>query len=143
MPPVTAKNTIHDFYVYGVDFASLLQGTSATGQINIQADSDFVVQKLTYQADIAAATQTDSSRVVPNATVQVKDTGSGREIFSLPTALTSVFGTGQLPFILPQPKIFLARSTINITLANFDAAADYNIRLSFIGYKIFTLNPNA
>lgn len=140
MPPVNAKNTIHDFYTYGLDFASLLQGTSATGQISIQADSDFVVQKLTYQADIAAATQTDSSRVVPNVTVQIKDTGSGRELFSTAVPLSSVFGSGQLPFILPQPKIFLARSTISITVANFDAAADYNIRLAFIGYKIFNLN---
>lgn len=128
---------IKDFYIYEEDFSALASGATATGSINIQADSDFVLQKLTYFADIAAAAQTANGRVIPLVTVQITDTGSGRNLMETAAPITNVFGIGQIPFILPQPKLFLARSTITITVANFDAAVDYNLRLSFIGHKVF------
>lgn len=131
------QNVIKDFYVYQEDFASLANGASATGNINIQADSDFVVQKLTYFADIAAAVQTDATRVIPLVNVLITDTGSGRNMMESALPISNIFGTGEIPFILPTPKLFLARSTITIQLSNFSAATTYNLRLSFAGYKIF------
>jgi hypothetical protein len=128
-----------DFYVYEEDFSAVTSGSTATGNINIQADSDFVLQKLTFFADIAAAAQTDSSRVIPLMTVQIKDTGSGRDLIESSAPVSNIFGSGRLPFILPTPKLFLARSTIAITVDNFDAAVTYNLRLSFVGYKVFRL----
>ena len=116
---------------------ALAAAASATGSVTIQADSDFMLQKLTYFADIAAAAQTDSTRVIPLITVQITDSGSGRNIFETAIPVPSIYGTGELPFILPTPKLFSARSTINVTVANFDAASAYNLRLSFIGYKVF------
>ncbi len=137
-----AANRIKEFFTYQEDFSganTVLSGASATGNINIQADSDFVLQKMTYYADIAAATQTDSSRVIPNATIVITDTGSGRQLMESAVPITALFGTGQLPFILPTPRLFQARSTINLIVANFDAVVDYNIRVSFIGYKLYQL----
>ena len=137
----TATNSIKkDFYIYEEDFSSVASGATATGNINIQADSDFVLQKLTYFADISAAAQTNETRVIPLMAVQIKDTGSGRNLIETVAPVPNIFGTGQLPFILPTPKLFLARSTIAITVENFDAAETYNLRLSFIGYKIFRLS---
>ncbi|MES9901027.1 MAG: hypothetical protein ABW148_18675 [Sedimenticola sp.] len=130
---------IKDFYVYEEDFSALASGASDIGSINIQADSDFVVQKLTYFADIAAAAQLDGTRIIPLVTIQITDSGSGRNLMEAPVALSNIFGTGELPFILPQPKLFLARSTISISVTNFDAAVTYNLRLSLIGYKVFRL----
>lgn len=138
MGQMSQNNVIEkDFYVYQEDFAALAAGATASGNIQIQADSDFAVQKLTYFADIAAAGQTADTRVIPLITAQVIDTGSGRNLFESALPVPSVFGTGELPFILPTPKIFAARSTVTINIANFDAANTYNLRLSFIGYKIF------
>jgi hypothetical protein len=134
---LTGEKILKDFFVYQEDFSAIANGATASGNINIQADSDFVVQKLTYFADIAAAVQTDSSRVIPLVSVLVTDTGSGRNLMESALPISNLFGTGEIPFILPQPKMFLARSTITVTLANFSAATTYNIRLSFIGYKIF------
>lgn len=128
---------IKDFYTYEEDFSALTSGTSASGNINIQADSDFVLQKLTYFADIAAAAQTADGRVIPLITILITDSGSGRNLMESALPVSSIFGTGELPFILPQPKLFLARTTITAAVSNFSAATDYNIRLSFIGYKVF------
>jgi len=130
---------IKEFFTYELDFASLASGTSDSGSFNIQADSDFVLQKLGYFADIAAAAQTDSTRVIPLVSLTITDTGSGRQLMSSATPIPSIFGTGQLPFILPTPRLFQARSNVAVTVQNFDAAATYNLKLSFIGYKRYRI----
>lgn len=136
MPPVS--NILgKDFFVYNIDYPSIAAGASASGSINVQADSDFQVQKLTYIADLAGGAQTDSSRVVPLLTVLITDSGSGRQLMDRAVPITAIFGTGQIPFILPQPKIFIARSTVTVSVANYSAATAYLVRLSFIGTKIF------
>ncbi len=136
---VVKQEVIKDFYVYEEDFGSIAAGASATGNVNIQADSDFVLQKLTYFADIGTAIQTDSSRVIPLLTVQITDSGSGRNLMESAVPVSNLFGTGQLPFILPQPKLFQSRTTINITIVNFSSATTYGLRLSLVGYKVFRL----
>lgn len=128
---------VEDFFVYTVSFLALANGATALGNIQIQADSDFKWIKSTYQADIAAAAYTESSQPIPNATLQIVDSGSGRQLFFNATPIETVFGRGQLPFILPIPRVFRARSNIQLTVANFDAAETYNIRLALIGMKVF------
>lgn len=131
------QTILKDFYIYQLNFSALAAAASATDSFNIQADSAFRWEKATFFADIAAATQTDSSRVIPSTTIIITDTGSGRQLMDAAVPITSLFGSGQIPFILQNPKIFAARSTVTVTLANFDAAAAYNLRLSFIGTKLF------
>ena len=130
-----------DFYVYEEDFSSadLVSGATVNGSIEIQADSDFVWQKAAYfaaDADAGATAQTDSGRNLALSTVQLIDTGSGRNLLELAAPVPSIFGTGQLPFVLPIPRLFFARSTIPVQLSNFGADAQ-SVRLSFIGYKAY------
>ncbi len=124
-----------DFYVYQSSVLAIAPGANATDTINIQADSDFILQKLTFFADIAAAAQTESSRVLPLITMQLTDTGSGRQVFSDALPIPSIFGAGELPFILPNPRRFRANTTMALSYTNYDAAATYNIYLQFIGLK--------
>ena len=128
-----------DFYTYEEDFleADLTAGSTLNGSVEIQADSDFVWQKACYFADLALAPQTLNTLVIPLVTIQLIDTGSGRNLFELAAPITSMFGTGQLPFVLPIPRLFFARSTIQVQVSNFSAGTDYGLRLSFIGYKAY------
>lgn len=139
--PEIVDEVRRDFYIYGSQAGTtavpLAAGASASDIINIEADSDFILQKLTYQADIVGAAFTDSARPIPNVNVQLIDSGSGRQLMQNPTPIPSMFGTGELPFILSNPRLFAKNSTIQVAYTNFDAAAGYTIRLSFIGYKIY------
>jgi len=117
----------------------LAAGAVQQSIIQIQADADFKIMAAAYEADIAAATQTAATRVVPNVTVLLTDTGNGRQLMDNPVVIPSLFGTGELPFIWPVPKIMAARSTLQVQFTNFDAAAAYNVRLSFIGIKLYPL----
>lgn len=128
-----------EFFVYstGRPSAALAVGGSSVANITIQADSDFLVEKMTFNADAAGATQTDSSRLLPNVHVQLENTGSGRKLMSVQFPLTGLFGYGALPFILPRSYLFPASSTLQISLLSFEAAVTPFITLNFIGRKLY------
>ena len=91
---------------------------------------------------LACVATDDSDAVIANDTpigvsVMITDTGSGRNLSNISAPISNFFGTGQLPFILPRQRIFIANATVNVTLNNF-VGVDYNtIKLSFIGEKKF------
>lgn len=126
-----------DFFIYEADASALAAGSSTALNVAIQADSDFILQKIGYAADIAGAAQTDSTRVVPLVTMLITDTGSGRQLMNAAAPITTFIGDGRLPFILPQPKMFVARTTVTLAIANYSAATTYNLRFSLIGTKVF------
>ncbi len=132
---------IKDFYIYESTVASLANGANDTNNVNIEADSDFILQKLVMFADIAGAVQTDSSRVLPLIKIQITDTGSGRQLFSDDIPMAMILGSGSLPFILPNPRRFASNSVISIAYNNYSAATTYvNIYIGFVGLKDYKLS---
>lgn len=137
---MAGENVIgRDFFIYGLVFTALAQNTNQTKNIPIQADADFVLQKLCFFADDGAGSKfTPNTRQIPNVTVIISDSGSGRQLMDSAVPLYTLFGTAENPFILPVPKVFSARSNVAITVANVEAAvATYTLRLAFIGTKVF------
>lgn len=126
-----------DFFVYEAETVAIATGGVTADTIQIQADADFIWQKAAYEADIAGAAQTANTRVVPNVLIQITDTGSNRQLFFNPIPIVNVFGIGALPFILPNPRLFIKTSTIQIDFTSFEAAVTPTVRLSFIGYKFY------
>ena len=126
-----------DVFVYQVNLASIAGAANATSTLNIRADADFIIHKFAMYADIAAAIQTDSTRVIPAVTLQITDTGPGRQLFSDVTPLGALFGAGGLPFILPGPRRVAAHSTLSFAWNNISAATTYRIYLSLIGIQIY------
>lgn len=129
---------VRDFFTYEVDFSGVAAaGGTAQNTFTVQADSNFLWQYGCFFADISGATQTDSSRVIPDIQVMVQDTSSGRNLMSAPVPVTNVFGYGSLPFLLPTPRFFRAQTQVVVSLINSSAATAYDLRLSFIGTKFF------
>lgn len=137
-----AKPVAKDFFVYTTLHEAVAPGETDTQNIRIQADSDFLLQKLTAFADIAGAAQTDDSRVLPLCTVLITDSGSGRNLMESEVAIPSLFGDGTLPFILPTQKIFARQSIITVRITNYSAATTYDVRLNYIGQKLFYSGQN-
>jgi hypothetical protein len=129
------KLRVRSFFVYRVTFLAVAPAAIPSDVIRFDSQSDFLWIKAAYQADIAAATQTDGTRVVPNVDVQLQSGGSDKNLFQAPVPIPSVFGYGALPFVLPFPHRFARTTELTVSLTNRDAAATYNIRLAFIGWK--------
>lgn len=138
-PTAGPRVIAEDFYTYNIQFEDIDAGETQTGFIQIEADSDFLIQKLAYFSNIAGAAQTFNTIDIPLCTILIVDTGSGRQIMNNPVPVTSMFGDGRLPYILPTPKLFVKNSRINVTLFNFSASTEYDdVWINFEGKKIFT-----
>jgi hypothetical protein len=131
------KRITESFFTYTLNFLALAGATTVTNTLSFEAQTDFRWIKACFFADIATAVQTDSSLVVPLVTILMSE-GSGEQLSNIALPLNSIFGYGKDPFILPISRIFLGRSTINVQATNLTAATTYNLRLCFIGAKIYT-----
>lgn len=134
-----SKYFAKDFFVYQIGpFSSLAPSASLPGNVTLDADSDFLWQKFNVFATTGNDGATQSTQVVPALTITIKDTSSGRDLMNSAVPLPALAGSGQLPFILPTAKIFQARGTISVNVANISDNATYTgIYLSFIGTKLF------
>src|SRR5262249_14280339 len=126
----------NDPYVVGGprDFYSYTQraviagvvGTTVPLIYQIEADSYFYLNALSFQADTALAAVNDSTNVVPLVNCTILDSGSGRQLMANPTPLNCIAGYNGNPFRLPKPRRFSPTSQITVTFVNYAAVA-YNI----------------
>ncbi len=121
-----------DFFVYQTNVASLAAAASTTTTITIEADSNFWLQKLSFNAVIGT---NGANQTAPNLLVLITDTGSGRQLMNSPVPVPALFGTGSLPFILPNPRLIRRNGSISIAWTSYEAANALSVRLDFIGYK--------
>ena len=128
------------YWVTGAANALAAGAVNVPVNVNIQADADFLILTQTYDCNTANAARNSNSLVIPNASVILTDTGSGYQMMDQAVSVPNIFGSGQFPFVLPQPKLMPAKSTLQVLMSNYDAAAGYNIRLSFNGVKLYAYN---
>jgi hypothetical protein len=114
-------------------------GANFTNNIGIQADSDFVCLAKSYWAYVAAGTAyAQATQIIPNWTILETDTGSSKQYSDNPQPIFSTFGTGQFPFVLPQPIYLAAKSNLAIKATNIvDTTNIYVVYLTYHGIKIF------
>lgn len=132
--PNWVRERAKDFFVYSVDFLPLAASGTATGDIAIQNDSDFLIIAGVVRADDNAAPPVDVP--IPQVTIEVTDGGSGRQLQNRAQHITNMFGTGQLPAFWPYPKLLDRATTLQTRVANLTAAA-INLRIGYWGFKVF------
>lgn len=126
-----------DYFVYSAVLnGGLASGATDVASFNVDKDSDFLWTKATYWATDGTGV-TSATRLIPGVTITIKDTTSGRDIMTAPVPIPAMFGTGELPFILPVPKLLPATSTITVNFASLDDANYSYIGLFFHGPKLF------
>lgn len=124
-----------DFFTYSTDFLPIAAATAVTNNIAIQADSYFLIVA-------GVRTITDGATGLVFAangpmTIAVNDQSSGRDFQNQAMGIDNLLGTAQLPAFWPFPKLIQPSSTLAVSLTNFDPALGFNVRISFLGFKIF------
>ena len=144
----------YDYFIGSPNTGGELAAASFfTVSITIQKDSDF---EWLYSTAYANATVDPTYPYIDNQnipiTLQIKDGGAGRELFSNPIPLSQIGGVGRQPYPMPPIGLdefgnpmyrrFMSTSTVNFYFANLDTAnAWYNVSFTMHGRKIFDLGP--
>lgn len=123
-------------YGYNLTFTGLAAGATASQTLNIAANADFIALTLHHRANVAAAAQNVSTKVAPLARILVTDSGSNEQFTNTAVDLENYSTNGNIINTLPYPRIISGRSTLTVSMTNFDAAATYNIDVFFEGVLV-------
>lgn len=130
-----------EWFCYAAQVLALAPAGVLTSTIQFEAASEFCLERLSWSADIAGAAQTVSSVVNPNVSVQINDSGEGKNLFQVPIAVTAIAGQGTLPHILPVKRRFKPSASVLFTFTSFEAAVTYaRLTLVLEGYKAYPFN---
>jgi hypothetical protein len=128
-----ARKIVVDHFAYTALWNPLGALATTAFNINITSDSDFCWMATTGVV-FTAANNLDPA---PDMLVQYMDTGSNRNLQDFPMHWSNVIGTGQWPYMLPEPKLLIGGGGIQITAINLVNAAKGRIDITLVGVKIF------
>lgn len=127
-----------DVFWYTLAFGNIVAGGTAQDTLQIDADAHFKVTKLTYYATLHSGSAPFSDNNIPELSLTIRDGGAGRDLVYSPIPFSSIAGTARLPALLALHRIFKAKATINMTVANFSASNQYdNVQVTLWGTKLF------
>lgn len=126
-------------YDYNVEFLGVADNTSQQTTITIEPDSDFAILAMCGQV---FTTFSGGVNIVPNATAQITDLGSGRAFFARPAMFQTVFGDNGLPLILPAPKALVAgtRLQVEVNCNTIVGAGTVDFYINLVGARIYYAN---
>lgn len=128
-------------FTYSIDFNNLTGAWSqASGQIQIEADSAFVIKAQVVTCE-NVDTEITPDPSLPAIKVMLTDGGSTRKLMNQPAYVASLFGDARLPFILPTEKFLSPSSNLQVQITSpVSFAKTYNLQLSFVGEKRYYLS---
>lgn len=131
---IPVNRIVKAYYAYNLVFASIASAASASANVQIQSDSNFMVQALSFSCfDLV----TNSQITAPYSTVQITVTSSGTTFFDQAIPILNAFGTAQLPFILPEARILTANSNVSGLINNVSSTNAQYYVLTLHGKKLF------
>jgi len=140
LPPGTQKVILPK--KYGITFAAIGLLATATQQIQIGANGDFFLTRITYRASLAGVAQAQATVPIPNVRALFTDSGSDEQWSNQAIDLSQWgFTPGEaFAWDQPYPRVISGRSTVTAQLTSFEAASTPVIDLTFDGVfvKLFS-----
>jgi hypothetical protein len=126
---------VKDFFVYSVELLPLNASATGAAGVTISNEADFLIM-----AGVRRVTSSDNLTDVSfyPAVVTIRDS-AGVEIMDKAVHIENLFGTAQLPAIWPYPKLIPAGRTLTTTVQSLDTANNRNVRISYLGFKVFPM----
>lgn len=123
------KSEVRDMFLLPVNFVAFPSGATKRELVQIDADSDFILQKIGGRARYLRSKRA----TIPDVMLSITDTSTYRMVTFDQIALTALMRT-QLP-----ERRFPARACIGLIVTN-DSPWDYEaVQIALIGQKAFQL----
>lgn len=128
---------VRSWFVYPVPTVELPAGSSDSATVRIESASDFYWIKATMFAEDNSGIGGGlyDNRVIPSVDVQIQSSGADRNMFNGYVPVPSVFGFGELPYVLPFPAELLANSEVRFDFRSREPARQINLYLALHGWK--------
>ena len=137
MTPEEFREKAKQYFVYTLFFNNVAAGGADVQSFTTRSDSWFVVTSMNAAVRTTAA---GAPSVADRPfTVQIEEAGGGRNLFSNAADFDTIFGTAQLPGVMGAPFFVKYQSTMQCSLTSL-AAVILDVRLSFVGFKVFNSN---
>jgi hypothetical protein len=128
------KITLQPYYYTADDLIIAASGSNNT-VINISANADFVMMKLTTAIYVGGVLNQN-----PNAKILLSDTGSNEQFSDRQVDIGSIAQNGFRELYLPYPKILSGRSALNAQVFNTQATDIYTAKIVLHGVLVRGLN---
>lgn len=130
-----------DIFDYGIFLSDIANdGIPVKKELSIQADYDFECESIQaaviVNMESPTITDTLQGEHFPNLFVMIENTGNGQKWMDKAVMVPALFGTGQLPFILPVTYIMEKNAAFRITLTNTGAFDLARVTFTFSGRKL-------
>lgn len=121
---------------------SALAALTGSDQKSFQVEVDYDFWWTKAQAFVFDAAGLGVSRLQwPNIEVLLQEGSSNQQLVSQATSINSLFGSGEVPFILPKPHPIQGGSTLVGTVTNKHTTTAYSVRLCFSGVQVLRGQP--
>lgn len=113
-------------YSYPASFTAFNGASTGTPQqviVQINANADFFMTRISYMAGLGSAITSNSLPVV-QARLQITDTGSGNPFFASPMSLEAVAAHEYPERFLPMPRYLSANTSLQVQLTPIGTAAE-------------------
>lgn len=121
------------FANYELTFAALAASTGSSQQ-SFQVESNYDFWWIKAEAYVYDSAGLGVSRLQwPNLEVLISEGASNQQLMNQAVSLNSIFGSGEIPYILPRPHTIQGGSTLTATVYNKHATIAYSARLCFSG----------
>jgi hypothetical protein len=144
MPAPGISGGLYDqFYVYDISFGAITTGATISGTVNIDSLSNFLWRATTFWTNPDGVTLNTplTNAFLRPFTISLTDAGTGRQFFNGAVPVDNIAGSGNFPFILPEPYLWAGNSVVQATITNLDTHTWDNLHLSLIGKKTFGSYP--
>jgi len=123
------------FHTYELTFSALAAAASGSGTFLVETLYDFWwIKSQAFIFDAAGLGV--STLLLPNLEVTLQEGSSQQQLTSQAAAIAGLFGTGQLPFILPTMHVIVGGANFNVTVTNRHTATAFSARLQFSGVLV-------
>lgn len=131
------------FHAYVMNFPALA-AAGGTLQQAFQVENSYRFEMMKLSAFVYDANGLGiSESVLPRLGVLLQDGASSQQLTSAEVPLRSIFGTGELPFVLPAKHIVLGGATFLATVFNRHTVTAFSAVLVFSGRLLPTGAPQS
>ncbi len=132
------NGSLKRIHTYELTYAAVAAAAASSSPAQFQVEADYDFFWIKSSAFVYDAAGLGVSRLQwPNLEVVMQDGKSAQQLSNQAASIGALFGSGEIPFILPKPHRIPGGATFSATVTNRHTTTAYSVRLCFTGIHVY------